>query len=739
MKKMLFRKFFNRKIQTIGIIALVALWMFVSAFSLNLYITNLNFQKNYFADTNVEDFNFIPKDFDDVDRVADEYQFVYEKQIINDFEEDSKLYRMVSETEKIDIPYIVDGKKIEKDNEILINKEYAEKNNIFSGDKITINEKEYTVSGIATMVNYIRMHIRDDAFHYDSGKDALIIAREDVVTGIQGGKLTASYLGKYKENVSEKEKDSISGEIIRSKDFITVTFQNDNSSITVYDGKISIYFLLTVISLCIMSVIIVLLLIMFLYILINEDRKTIGILIANGMKKKKIFGEYLGAILALLLPSGIIGYLIGYSCSPVLNNLLEADISLPAIEFKFDLLFFGIFMGIVVWVALLSTLCGISGILCKGVIELVKNNKVKKISKFEKFIKKLSRTKKIEKKIRLSFAIRSKLLLVLVLFSVFAAGVEFFLSYSIYKLPVLMKEVQETSMNFENVVYFNEIDKKVTDNDQYFYQLNGVGTNGEKESIVQVCAIEPGELLNLGGVEITKNHAVLNKTTADILKANVGDVITIEIYDKNIEVTVEAICDRIVGKEIFVDYENMVETGMIEQNYSGMYTNSKDITKNDYDNIQTVISKDELLENYEGSQEVMKYGSIILGILGIVIPVILIAITVSILISENQSEIAILKANGITNKVMDKLVYSAYNSFLFIGLLISIPYSFVILNIIFSIAVKSSGIKYPIQLDILGVAFAVAMTVIIYFGTMLILKLKNRTAMESITYDFERL
>jgi hypothetical protein len=59
-----------------------------------------------------------------------------------------------------------------------------------------------------------------------------------------------------------------------------------------------------------------------------------------------------------------------------------------------------------------------------------------------------------------------------------------------------------------------------------------------------------------------------------------------------------------------------------------------------------------------------------------------------------------------------------------------------ILQIIFSIAVKASGIKYPVEMDSIGILFAVGMTLCIYFGTMFILKFKNRTSVERITYDF---
>ena len=86
---------------------------------------------------------------------------------------------------------------------------------------------------------------------------------------------------------------------------------------------------------------------------------------------------------------------------------------------------------------------------------------------------------------------------------------------------------------------------------------------------------------------------------------------------------------------------------------------------------------------------------------------------------------------------MNKMIYGAYNVFLILGIAISIPYAFMILQIIFSIAVKTSGIKYPVKIDGLGIAISAGMTVAIYFGTMFVLSLKNRLSLERITYDFE--
>ena len=109
------------------------------------------------------------------------------------------------------------------------------------------------------------------------------------------------------------------------------------------------------------------------------------------------------------------------------------------------------------------------------------------------------------------------------------------------------------------------------------------------------------------------------------------------------------------------------------------------------------------------------------------------------LISQNKKEIYVFKANGIKNKIMNRMVYGSYNGFLLIGILISIPYSFFILNLICSIAVKASGVRYPSDPDAVGIAFAVLMTLIVYFGTMLVLRFRHNGNMEKILNDFREL
>lgn len=737
MNKMIFRSFSKKKIQTTGIILLTFLWMFIASMSVNLYSANNQFQEDYFSESNTEDLEFIPKEGTDVEALAEKYDLDYEARYINDLISDGVSYRVISAADKIDKPHIVEGNGLSAAGDVLVNKEYADENNLSVSDNITISGKEYKVAGIMNLSDYIRMHVRNDSLSYDPEKEALIMASADDTLAIEGGKLSVVYKAKFKD-VSDETISEHTSELVRSKDIASITFRDDNSYINGLGGKISIYFMLTVISLFIMSVMIAVMLIMFIYILISENKKNVGVLVANGLPRAKIFFGYLRAVVSLMLPAAIVGYIAGSVIAPEFNRLLETDLSIPEVKFNFEPIFFGVFMWIVLFVGLIAAVFGTRSILRLDIINMLRDSKIKSISKFEKFVKKITKNSSIEKKIKTSFAIRSKLLLVLVLFSVFAAGVEFFLSYSIYRFPQNICDAQEESMDFESQVYFSQPIDKNTEGDQYYYELKAIGQGKKDNVIVTVTALEDGKLLNIGG-HPADGEAILNKTSADVLKAKKGDKIKLKIYDKEIEVKVASVSDRVAGKEIFIDHAWLAGENVIENKYNGMFTADTSVTVDSNENYASVITKSGILENYEGSQQVMKYGSIILGVLGIVIPVILIAVTVSVLISQNKKEIYVFKANGIKNKIMNRMVYGSYNGFLFLGVLISIPYSFVILNLICSIAVKASGIRYPSDLDAAGIAFAVLMTCIVYFGTMLVLRFRNSGNMEKIRNDFREL
>lgn len=730
MRKMLFRKIKKRKIQSIGIVSITLLWMFVVAFSLNLYSTNNAFKKDYFEATQVEDFNFIPVDFTAVDDLADKYNFSYEAQYTRDFEEDGTTYRLISRTEDIDVPYVVEGKISGEADEVMINPEYAKENKVVVGDTLTIQGKEYQVTAVANLVNYIKMHVSDSNFNYDASSQALVLMDEEEILSLEEGEIGVRYLARFTDAVGEEESEYLA-EVLRSDEFATVTAQKDNTSISALDGKISVYFLLTVISLCVLSVIIVLLLVMFNFILINEDRKQIGVLRANGMKRFTIWRAYLAMVVGLMLPSGILGFTAGSIAAPYFDEILGRDISLPVLDFKIHPEFIGMISGIILWIALLATVLATSGILTRTITELLKNNKVKNVSRFEKFVKKVIRPRNVVRRMKLSFAVRSKLLLILVLFSVFAAGVQFLLSYTIYNMNSKMIQVQSESMNFENQVYFSENILETEEDNQYFARLEGVAV--ADNTSVEIYAMTKGDKIDLGQEEIKAGNVVLNQTSAQILKAKEGDTVTLAVGEKEKDFTVQYICDRIVGKEVFADYQALLDEGFIEEGYNGMYTDRSDIAEEG--NVARVLSRQEIIDTYTQSEDVIKAASIIMAVLGVLIPVILITITVSVLISQNKREITILKANGVGERNMNKMIYGAYNIFLVLGIAISIPYSFMIMQIILSIAVKASGIKYPAQIDPRGILTSVCMTTIIYYGTMFILKRRKKLGVEETRYD----
>lgn len=730
MNKMLLRELLKQKVQTTGIVLMVALWAVIASFLLIIFLHNSEFEEVYFEQSKIEDFSFIPN-IDYLDKIEDlssQYQFTYESRYSVDFDENGEEFRVLENTREIDKAYIVKGKTLEDEGSILINQEYGKDNHIEAGDSFELQGKTYIVSGLFTTPDYLQMHVREGLTTYDAESQALIIVSDDDFKNFEGEQ-NLLYIAKFGSELSDNQKENLSKEMTLSGKFNQLVFRNDNSNISIYSSKNKIYKLVAYITVGVLANIVGLLIVLFLYTNIRNNKKQIGILKANGFKDRRIFLNYFFISFILIVPAAIIGCLIGFSLSPYINKLLMSDISIPASPFNFNLELFIVITLFNVYISLIATVFGVIVVLNQPVIELMKSKNIKQVTKFEKVILKLYQPRNFWKKIKISFAIRSKLIIFLVVFSSFAAGIQFYMTAIFYQLPETVQHIQSSSMDYTNEVHIYQSDEKLIIQGQYFKQSTGVvykDSNGMKASII---GLEEGNLIKLNQGNTSLNDlldegAIINKVLSRNLNIKVNDNIEVQINYKKCSIPVVGISDRVVGREVFIGYNYMVEHSLIDNGFNGFYTNEP-VSKSDDPSIVSIISKEQTINNLESTKVVMQSASKILLVLGTLIPVIILIVSVTFLVASNKNEISTLEANGFQSKQIDKLIYRSFDGFMLIGILISVPYTYFLLSMIFTLASRSSGIYYPVDMSITTILFGVIMTSIVYFATLFIVSRQN--------------
>ena len=136
----------------ISIILLTALAVFlVSVAFSNAYMISDDI-KSIMASGNVESSQFltsVPLSYTSIEKLETEYHVLIEENEYLDFLIEDKTYRFFKPTQKINKYQILQGDRILNKNEILLDRDFANSNDIEISDIYTIDGKDYTVVGFA--------------------------------------------------------------------------------------------------------------------------------------------------------------------------------------------------------------------------------------------------------------------------------------------------------------------------------------------------------------------------------------------------------------------------------------------------------------------------------------------------------------------------------------------------------------------------------------------------------------
>ena len=266
---------------------------------------------------------------------------------------DSKL-RVFGERKDIDIPCAVEGKLPTSDNEIFLDQIYTREQSLSVGDKITVNGKEYSISGIGCFPDY--------TISIASQTDMLADRREFGVGCVTASEFSTfaesdiCYNYGYKFNntdLSDDEQKKLAYEVMKTASCaVPINDYNDladsldkmkdgnslKSSTSILNNKriATVHSKLeSNKSMAMFFVGIVLVIVAFIYTIISahsiqKESKIIGTLRALGYKKHTITAHYVMLPAFITLAAGIVGSILGityFSSIPV--NSMVTYYSLP--------------------------------------------------------------------------------------------------------------------------------------------------------------------------------------------------------------------------------------------------------------------------------------------------------------------------------------------------------------------------------------------------------------------------
>ena len=290
-----------------------------------------------FEKYNVEDGNFIiNKKLSDRQRDAIEAQGVKVYDLLSadrEFANDTTIRIFANRTE-CDLVCLMRGEFPKEDNEIAIDRMYADNNDISIGDTITMVNPisssgitEYKVVGFVALSDYSTMFENNNDMMFDASNFAVAVVTPSAFGKFDRGLITWRYAWKYDESPADKmEASDRSEEFLKELTTIvalegyTPRFQNQAITFTGEDIGSD-----RVMMMIFLYVIIIVLAFVFGVTISNtiiRESTVIGTLRATGYTRGELLRHYMTMPLMVTVVSAILGNILGYTVMKGLNAAL---------------------------------------------------------------------------------------------------------------------------------------------------------------------------------------------------------------------------------------------------------------------------------------------------------------------------------------------------------------------------------------------------------------------------------
>ena len=683
----------------------------------------LDYTEEIFNKYQIEDANFstyieIPDD--KIAYYEDKYDLVLEKQEYLNIETDGVTARIFEPNDKIDLHFIIDGRDVFNDDEIIISKGFAIQNNYALNDKIKIADQEYKIVGYCERPDYMVM--LQDSSDLDKNIVSFYIAYMKDEAFEELGQGTYQYLVRYNhDNSIEFRKDINDAYFMRS--YLNA---DDNLRITMMSQQPELFIKMAYAILFTLPFMAVLLICVILSRKIKHEQKLIGTLSAFGYTNAQIYRYYAGFAALPGLIGGVLTTVFCYFAVQPFGELGLMDYEPLNVVYSLD--FKTMLLGIIVPTALyaIAAVLTLRKLLKHNVAELLSGSVQNKVK-----IRKSLVTKNVS--LRLKLCVRS-------IFGNFGRtcvlffGVFFGCFVVLWSLGFL-----DTANNAAKTIALNMGD--------YNYQY--VLTDLKKENIWG------GETLLVGSLEDEneKSVAIMGADGNSLLGLKDLEGNKLEVNDGYYVTSILAFINDIeVGDEIKLynplsrdEYQVKVD-GIIKNEYSkALYTSRENISELigiDEDLFNMIVSEDKLAipenlvanvtvrDNIEEQYAVMldQFNTIIytFAIVGIFINLSAVYIAVNMSVNENRRNISMLTVLGYDYKAIYKLLIRDNILIIIPAIILAIPLASMVTNAMFVLFIDMLGYRMESFIKPTSYIFAIALTILSYYVSVMLVSRKIR-------------
>ena len=681
----------------------------------------LNFSRDFYASQALEDANFttyLPIPDEDIPKLEKEFDLELEAQHYINIETDGVTARVFSPTEKIDRYAVTVGNDVKNPGDLIISEGYAVKNEVSVGDKITIGDKDYTVTGFFQRPDYLYMlENTEDSYKNITTFFLCYMTPEDFDAL---GDTSTQYLVRY-----HGDSDDFRAAIYDR--YITASYisAQDNPRISMVEMQAEMFLILAYILLVTLPLVAVALIAIIISRKVKSEQKLIGTLSALGYKKGQLMRHYAGFAALPGLVGGILTAVIAAICAQPYGELGLQDYEPMRIHCTMNPV--ATVLGIVIPTAMyiIAALLAVRRLLRHDTVSLLAGS-VGNEKKHRRLLAKSNAP------VKLKFAVRTLLgspaRSFVILLGIFLGSYIALLGFSMVDTIDGMVDITNDSVGTYSYEYI-------------LNDLSGENDYGGEPMLMASMESEAERTLSLIGID--QDNPYLNLTTEDGKDAVLGDgcyitSLTALLEDWQTGDTV-TLYNPLSMEKTTLHIDGIVKNDIQQAAYVTR-AHAADILGVDDTAFNVLLGADQLdIPGDKVVREIRKAAfaeqvrtmtdqmgvliDLLIG-LGFVICIAAIYVAINMLVTENRNNISMLKVLGYRNRKIDGMVLTSSHILLPLGILLSIPAAYGSMEAFARMFADMDGMLMTVSIQPKSYFLTILLTCLSYFGSLLVLRRK---------------
>lgn len=679
---------------------------------------------NSFTDYQMEDGNFelsAAADEELVKALEAQGTSIYRNYYVEeDTDINESTLRIFENRTEVNLVCVMEGILPENEDEIGIDRMYADNNGISVGDVIRVGEKEMKVSALVALSDYSALFSDNTDMMFDSIKFGVAVVTEEGFADFGTNHLHYSYSWRYDEKPADEYEAKTKGDEFLESLAVNVALRSYVLSLMGQNLEIknfipeyanqAIHFTGDDMGgdKAMMSALLYVLIVILAFVFavttsntISMEAKTIGALRASGYTRRELVCHYMTLPVIVTLVASVVGNILGYTFfKDICAGMYYGSYSLPTYK--------------TVWNAEAFLLTTVVPLLIMAAVNLLVLMRKLSLSPLQFLRMDLTRRKK-KRAVRLpewKFFQRFRIRIILqnsTIYITLFVGIVFANILLLFGLifPSMLKHYQgeiENSM-IAQYQYLLKEEVKTEDEDAESYAAYSLETlerNGKSDAVT-VYGIQPESRYQ--ELDFSKEGVYVSEGMAEKFSLNEGDVLTLkECYEeKEYELIVAGTCYYPAAMAVFMSSERFNETFGKENGYFNGYFSDRELTDLDEASVAAVITQEDLTKL--SRQLMVSMGGMMdmVNVFAVIMFVIIIYLLSKIVIEKNAASISMVKILGFNNGEIGRLYILSTTIVVVISILLSLPLVNTLMKWIFYYVVmeKMSGwFSYHVSPDI---------------------------------------